>query len=270
MEDNLPFFVGRHPFLFKIKGGPKPLDYAVTNDDLTRLAEAYTRGPDGTKEATWRKYRHCKQLSDMMVLTTATLAGRRGAKTSTHFSASLWHVQCRGLLEELGESSQACNKLEQTEGVGTLTDAAAEEKEDGQPYHSDGSRDNEPEKEEHAEGPILVSDHSDSEKEHRRRGRPRVERGGNIDDPAPISDSEAESGDDYVLPRPLRGGPQGSRTLENRGYRSAQRGGPPLDGHKRRKKSARSARGALAREEENELMSKPKQLVDTPISVVSR
>lgn len=79
----------------------------------------------------------------------------------------------------------------QTEGVGTLTqlhkDAAAEEKEDGQPYHSDGSRDNEPEKEEHVEGPILVSDHSDSEKECRRRGRPRVERGENIDDPAPMT-----------------------------------------------------------------------------------
>ncbi len=42
MEDYLPFFVGRQPFLFKIKGGPKLPNFAVTDDDLTRLAEAYT------------------------------------------------------------------------------------------------------------------------------------------------------------------------------------------------------------------------------------
>ncbi|KAK0444055.1 hypothetical protein EV421DRAFT_486927 [Armillaria borealis] len=177
-----------------------------------------------------------------------------------------------GSLKNWASLRKLTTSWKQTEGLGSLTqlheDALAEEKEDGQPYISDGSRDNEPKKKEHVEGPILVSDDSESEKEHRRRGHPQVERRENTEGPAPISDPEAESGDEYVPCRPLRGGPRrrprGSRTLVNRGYHNAQRGGAPLNGHQRGKKSTRSARGVLGREEEKKLMSQPKQLVDTP------
>ncbi|SJK99509.1 uncharacterized protein ARMOST_02814 [Armillaria ostoyae] len=233
MEDYLPFFVGSQPFLFKIKGGPKPPDLAVTNEDLTRLAEAYTRGPDGTQEATWRKYRHCKQLSDIMDVAAPKL------QLISRPPYGMYNVE--GSLKNWASLRKLTTSWKQTEGLGSLTqlreDALAEEKEDGQPYISDGSRDNEPEKEEHVEGSILVSDDSESEKEYRRRGRPQVERRENIEGPAPISDPEAESGDEYVLRRPLRGGPRRrpreSRTLANRGYHNAQRGGAPLNGHAR-------------------------------------
>ncbi|KAK0444056.1 hypothetical protein EV421DRAFT_486960 [Armillaria borealis] len=186
MGDNQSFLVGRQPFLFKIKGGPKPPDLVVTNDDLVRLAEVYTRGPDSAQEATWRKYRHCKELSDIMVCWMTSIVDREVLNQGLlrlqdvlvpkiqHFSKPPYGMySVNGSLENWRTLRDSAKNWKKKEGPGSLTQlrkaAVAEEEEDGQPYVSDGSQDNALEREGHAEDPIIISDQSSSSGEEDRR-----------------------------------------------------------------------------------------------------
>ncbi|KAK0222856.1 hypothetical protein EDD85DRAFT_246476 [Armillaria nabsnona] len=172
MGDNQSFLVGRQPFQFKIKGGPKPPDLEVTDDDLVGLAEVYTRGPDSAQEATWRKYRHCKELSDRMDVLLPKI--RLFSKSpygmySVNGSLENWRI--------LRDSAKKWKKMEGPESLTQLHKAAHDEEEDdGQPYVSDGSQDNALEREGHVEDPIIISDQSSSSREEyclRARPRPR-------------------------------------------------------------------------------------------------
>ncbi|KAK0470297.1 uncharacterized protein EV420DRAFT_104161 [Desarmillaria tabescens] len=167
MEDNQPFFIDRQPFLFKIKGGPKLPDLTVTNEDLSRLAEVYTRGPDSTQEATWRKYRHCKELSDIMDVLLPKI------RLFNQPPYGMYGVN--GSLENWKSLRDNAKNWKKKEGPGSLTqlrnDALAEEQDDGQPYVSDGSQDSAQEKEGHVEDPIIVSNQSKPSGEDRLRKR---------------------------------------------------------------------------------------------------
>lgn len=242
MGDNQPFLVGRQPFQFKIKGGPKPPDLEVTDDDLVELAEVYTREPDSAQEATWRKYRHCKELSDRMVCWMISIADRE------ILNRGLLHLQdfllpkirlfskppyrmysVNGSLENwkiLRNSAKKWKKMEGPESLIQLRKAARDEEEDdGQPYLSDGSQDNALEREGHVEDPIIISDQSSSSssrEEYRLRARPRPRR---------------------QASRPFRQGDLVTR---------------PANGNKCVK----------SREKERKLLSQPKQLVSPSVSVL--
>ncbi|KAK0193348.1 hypothetical protein F5146DRAFT_997957 [Armillaria mellea] len=174
MGDNQSFLIGRQPFLFKIKGGPEPPDLAVTKDDLVRLAEVYTRGPDSVQEPTWRKYRHCKELSDIMDVLVPKIR---------LFSQPPYRMySVNGSLENWKSLRNSAKNWKKQEGPGSLTQlrkaASAVEEDDGQPYVSDGSQDNALEREDHVEDPIIISDQSSSSgaQEHHPQARPHRQR----------------------------------------------------------------------------------------------
>ncbi|KAK0472097.1 hypothetical protein IW261DRAFT_1666414 [Armillaria novae-zelandiae] len=222
MENNQSFFVGRQPFLFKIKGGPEPPDLAFINRGLNRLAEVYTRGPDNTQEATWRKYRHYKELSDLMDILMPKI------KLFYHPPYGMYNVD--GSLKIWKSLRNNAKKWKKAEGPGSLTqlhDATlAEEEIDGQPYASDGSQDNAPEEGGSAEHPIVISDNSDFESE----GRP---------------------------PLAPRGPPQERRPFGNNG--PSTRRPSTLNGNNPR---TLLPRGQFIKEQEQKLMNKPKQLMN--------
>lgn len=251
MEDNQPFFVGKQPFLFKIKGGPKPPDLEVTNKDLNRLAEIYTRGPDNTQEATWRRYRHYEELSDIMVcwmfLTTDQEVLSLGLlqlqdallpKIRLFYQPPYGMYSVNGSLKSWKSLCDKAKNWKKKVGHGSLTQlrnaAIAEEEIDGQPYVSDGSQDNAPGKGGRVEDPIIISDNSDSESEGRSPLRPR--------------------------------GPPRERRSFGKSDPSTRRAAF-LNGNNPNKKLVQ--RGQLIREKEQKLMSKPKQLMNPSVRVVS-
>ncbi|KAK0214082.1 hypothetical protein IW262DRAFT_1408497 [Armillaria fumosa] len=121
-------------------------------------------------------------------------------------------------------------KWKKEEGPGSLTqlrhDTLAEEEIDGQPYASDGSQDNEPEKGGSIEDPIVISDNSDFESE----GRP---------------------------PLPPRDPPRERRPSGNH---SSTRWASTLNGSNPKKRLV--PWGQFMREQEQKLMSKPKRLMN--------
>lgn len=223
MEDGQQaFFVGRQPFLFKIKGGPEPPDLALINKGLNRLAEVYTRGPDDTQEATWRKYRHYKELSDIMDVLMPKIM------LFYHPPYGMYSVD--GSLNIWKDLRDNAKKWKKDEGPGSLTqlrDAAlAEEEIDGKPYASDGSQDNEPEKGGSIENIIVISDNSDVESEG-------------------------------VPPSPPRGPSRERRPI---GSHSNRRRASTLKGNNPNKRLV--PRGQFVIEQEQILMSKPKRLMN--------